>query len=179
MLEDWEKEEIETNEHVMDYAYDLWKTASHLDKELKISKEGHEIEMNKLKLVSKSRIGWIKSKCIEHISSLENALKYTKERYSREIEGLTMKLSEYESRLMNQEINEPELSEILNTDPNTILNQYLLKSLIYKLQKAGKTLQNEALKARQAVSAMESQQRKLETTVGDLETKVNDMNELK
>jgi len=51
----------------------------------------------------------------------------TKEKYNREIENISMRLSEFESRKMNQQVNEPELSEILNIDPNTIENPFDLK----------------------------------------------------
>ena len=51
-----------------------------------------------------------------------------------------MRLSEFESKIMNQQIKEPELTNILNKDWNKLsdINEWQL--LIHKLQIAGKGL---------------------------------------
>ena len=35
MLEEWDNQEITTKDEIMDYAHELWKTASQFEKELK------------------------------------------------------------------------------------------------------------------------------------------------
>jgi hypothetical protein len=113
MLEEWEGQEMGTKDDIVDYAHELWKTAEQFEKELKNSMKGHEIEMKKLKFSYSTRIEWIKHKTSTHILALEEALRLTKESNNQKIENMTMRLCEFESRLLNQQVEEPELSHIL------------------------------------------------------------------
>ncbi|CAI2359557.1 unnamed protein product [Moneuplotes crassus] len=179
MLHEWDNQDMCTKDEIMDYAHELWVTVGQFEKELKKSTKGHELELEKVKYTLRSRIEWIKYKSHLHISALEEALRMTKEKKNTEIENMKMALSEYESRLLNQQINEPELSEILNFDPNKINDLDQLKRLAFKLQNAGKSLKNEAMQIKQKFSGQEHKINTLKESLDNLTEKYSDMTEVK
>lgn len=179
MLEDWDKQEISTKDELMDYAHELWKTASQFEKELRTSLKGHEMELKKVKFQAATNVEWIKHKTETYITVLEEALRMTKEKHIMEIENMNMKLSEFESRSLNQQIEEPELTEILTIDPNTISDPVQLKKLIQKLQKAGQSLKNQNKQFEFVISGQDSKITRLEGKVETLKTNYSCTSELK
>ena len=142
-LENWDQEMLPTKDEIMDYAHELWKTAQQFEKELQTSMKGHELEMQRLKFSSSSTIEWLKHKSSTYILSLEEALRMTKEKYMQEIEQLTMKISEYESNYLRQQVQDPELTNILTQDIADIIDVGELQNIIRKLQNAGLALKSE------------------------------------
>lgn len=142
-LEHWELEAIPTKDEIMDFATELWKTASEFEKELQTSMKGHEIEMQRLTVSSFQTIEWIKHKTDTYITALEEALRMTKDKYNMEVENLNMRISEFESRMMSQEVEEPELTRILTQNPESIDNIKDFRILVKKLQNAGQSLKNQ------------------------------------
>lgn len=72
--------------------------------------------------------------------ALEEALLITKDRCSQEIENLNMRIAEAESRMMNQQVREPELTNILTQEWSSLDDLHECQLLIQKLQVAGKGL---------------------------------------
>jgi len=117
MLEEWDNQDMGTKDDITDYAHELWKTTEKFEKELKNSMKGHEIELKKHKFSSATRIEWIKHKTSNYILSLEESLHLLKIKNNQNIENMNMKLSEFESRILNQQVEEPELSHLMFGKP--------------------------------------------------------------
>lgn len=179
LLEEWDKQELETKEDLMDYANELWKTAKEFEKELKGSMKGHELEMKKLKFSSSNRLEWIKHKTNHLIIVHEEALRMTKEKYMLEVENLTMKISEMESRNLNLEVKEPELTQILNIDPSSIDDIEQLRKMMKKVQNVAKAFKGENMQYSQTISGYEYRIEALEEQVRVLNAKCDDLTELK
>ena len=179
MLEEWDNQEITTKDELMDYAHELWKTAHQFEKELQNSMKGHEMQMKKLKFSSTTRIEWIKHKTSNYITVLEEALRMTKEKYQREIENMNMRLAEFESKLLNQQVEEPELTNILTLDPNSINDMDELKKLVHKLQNAGTALKSQNKHYIQTISGHEHKISTLEESVESWTQKFNNMLQIK
>jgi hypothetical protein len=179
LLEEWDRQEIETKEDLTVYANELWKTAKEFDKELRGSLKGHELEMKKLKFSSSNRFEWIKYKTNYLIDVHEEALRMTKEKYMIEIENLTMKISEMESRNLNMEVKDPELTHILNLDTSEIEDIEQIRKVMIKVQNAAKTLKAENLQYSQAQSGYEHRIATLEEEVRVMNIKCDDITELK
>ena len=150
-LENWDQEMLPTKDEIMDDAHELWKTAQQFEKELQTSLKGHELEMQRLKFSSSSTIEWIKHKSSTYITGLEEALRMTKEKYMHEIEQLTMKISEYESNFLRQQVQDPELTNILTQDIADTTDISELQNLIKKLQNAGVALKSENTQYHQTI----------------------------
>ncbi len=88
-----------------------------------------EIELKNLKIQYRTRVDGIRSQTSMRIEALESALIETKIRYSREMERAQMQLSEMESRLLNQSINDEggQLERVANIEAT--LNDPQFKNL--------------------------------------------------
>lgn len=140
MLEEWDKQDFWSKEELMVYAHELWKTVEEFENELKHSTTFYDIQIKKLKFANSTRVEWIKNKTNNYILALEEAILITKDKCSQEIENLNMRLSEFESKMMNQQVKEPELTNILTKEWNKMDDIHECQLLIHKLQVAGKGL---------------------------------------
>ena len=140
MLEEWDKQDFWSKEELMVYAHELWKTVEEFENELKHSTTFYDIQIKKLKFANSTRVEWIKNKTNNYMLALEEAILITKDKCSQEIENLNMRLSEFESKMMNQQVKEPELTNILTKEWNKMDDIHECQLLIHKLQVAGKGL---------------------------------------
>lgn len=116
LLERWSREDVMTDEGLAKFAGELWMTVAEFEKDLKESLKGHEIILSMKEYKFSSHIDWIKNKFGFYIDYYETTMNELKLKQMRNMDRIMMQMSDLESRLMNCQKEESELSRIIYSD---------------------------------------------------------------
>eukprot|EP00347_Sterkiella_histriomuscorum_P011047 403373953 len=116
LLERWSREEPMTTEDLVKFAGEFWMTVQEFEKDLKESLKGHEMILSIKEYKYSSHIDWIKNKFGFYIDFYETTMNELKLKQMRDKERIMMQMNDLESRLLNCQKEESELSRIIYSD---------------------------------------------------------------
>ena len=122
MLERWSREPIHTQDEIQKFANELWVSLDDYEKDMKDSIKGHQIILAMKEYKFLTHLEWIKNKFGFYVDLYEQSFTEVKLKNRREIDQQMMALCDHESRMLNYQKEESEVSKIVYEDIPTFAN---------------------------------------------------------